>query len=170
MRRRKPCLRQSTKTWARYAAFFFFQVPSGVMISRPSAHRINLLHSSRSRVSLVIRSMLSVIHFVMLLLYDRRLWSSSPSLPACLITEKHFSNAPAPPPLSDIKCCTMVPFFLSRCPTCYTVKNCPSFIYLITNLTGIDWIRNLEPGLLWCLGNIVSFQVPINFVHHSGRH
>ena len=53
-----------------------FTVPSGVMISRPcrarDAHRINLLHSSRSHVSLVIRSMLSFIHFVMLLLllYD----------------------------------------------------------------------------------------------------
>ena len=48
-----------------------FAVPSGVMISRArAAHRTNLLHSARSRVSLVIRSMLmlSDIHFVMLLL------------------------------------------------------------------------------------------------------
>ena len=47
-----------------------FTVPSGVVISRRAAHRINLLYSSRSRVSLVIRSMLSLIHFVKLLLYD----------------------------------------------------------------------------------------------------
>ena len=47
-----------------------FSVWSGVMIIRPCRHSINLLHSSRSRVSLVIRSMLSLIHFVMLLLYD----------------------------------------------------------------------------------------------------
>ncbi len=35
-----------------------------------AAHRINLLHQARSRVSLVIRSVLTDVHFVMLLLYD----------------------------------------------------------------------------------------------------
>ena len=58
-------------TVASYFTFYSsaFAVPSGVMISRRAAHRINILHPARSRVSLVIRSMLSDIHFVMLLLY-----------------------------------------------------------------------------------------------------
>ena len=35
-----------------------------------AAHRINLLHPARSSVSLVVRSVLTDVHFVMLLLYD----------------------------------------------------------------------------------------------------